>query len=213
MGVSFKKPVLEQATTIVAKSAEQRQKLIIRLSQLNNEIMFLRSEIENDLQQVAESGGQPNEALKESLRQRQEEKTVVSTELANLEALLNGELSGLKDSFINERLSVLKAGRNEQDALASELRRAKVTYLENVMNLSDLAKSVFGDVSSYNEIGKLLNITPVTFDATERFPYPVPSSDASFSPYVAEREIVTAHGGDLIYEARSYKQNYMTTRY
>ncbi|WP_257151619.1 hypothetical protein [Bacillus pseudomycoides] len=183
------------------------------MSQLNDEIRYLRSEIEDDLQQAIENGTQPNETLKESLNQRYAEKTKVSEELTNLETALKAELGVLKEDLLTERLSVLKAGRDEQERLSSEIKCDKVNYLKKVVNLSGLSKSLFEDVSSYDEIAKLLGLQLIPFEAGNVYPYPIEAGDTRYSPFIAPSEIAVAHGGDVPYEARSYEQNYMNKPY
>lgn len=209
----FKKTVLAQAEQAVAKTAGQRQKLIIRVSQLNDEIRYLRSEIEDDLQQSIENGTQPNETLQESLNQRYAEKTKVSEELTNLEATLKAELSSLKEDLLTERLLVLKTGRDEQDKLSSEIKRDKVNYLKKVVSLSELSKDLFEEVSSYDDIMNMLNLQLVKFEDCSRYPYPIKAGDTGFSPFIAPSEIATAHDGNIPYEARNYETTNMRRVY
>ncbi|WP_227416145.1 hypothetical protein, partial [Streptococcus pneumoniae] len=67
------KPVLAQAEQVVANTQAQRNKLHIRLIQLNDEIAYLQGEI---------TAG--NTSLQGTLNERIEEKATVETELNRL---------------------------------------------------------------------------------------------------------------------------------
>lgn len=156
------KPVLAQAESVVQKTAAERNKLHIRLIQLNSEIAYLQSEIASG-----------NESLQGMLNERLAEKTTVETELNRLNDVFLSELKSMRDDLLRERLSVLKSGKDQQEGFAAEIKRMKVTYLKNVMALKAKADDTFEEVSSYNEIMAYINQNPINEKDTIVYPYPV----------------------------------------
>lgn len=196
------KPVLAQAESVVQKTAAERNKLHIRLMQLNDEIAYLQSEIASG-----------NESLQGTLNERLEEKATVETELNRLNGAFLSELKSMRDDLLRERLAVLKTGKDRQEGLASEIKRTKVEYLKNVMALKGLADDTFADVSLYDEIMKYVGQNPIDVTATIAFPYPVADGDNRYSPYVTPQEIATAYDGTLPYPTKQYEMNYMRKAY
>ncbi|RCL17113.1 hypothetical protein [Bacillus cereus] len=196
------KPVLAQAESVVQKTAAERNKLHIRLMQLNDEIAYLQSEI---------AAG--NASLQDTLNERLEEKATVETELNRLNDAFLSELKLMRDDLLRERLAVLKSGKDRQEGLASEIKRTKVEYLKNVMELKKQADNTFVDVSSYNEIMKYVGQNPIDVTVTIVYPYPVAGGDNRYSPYITPQEIDAAYDGALPYPTRQYQQNYMRTAY
>lgn len=202
MSTTTNKPVLAQAEQVVQKTAAERNKLHIRLIQLNGEIAYLRSEIASG-----------NESLQETLNQRLEEKATVDTELNQLNDAFLSELKLMRDDLLRERLAVLKSGKDQQESLASEIKRTKVEYLKKIIVLKELADDTFADVNSYNEIMKYIGQNPVDITATIVYPYPVANGDDRYQPYVTPQEIGTAYDGILPYPTKQYEQNYMRKAY
>ncbi|WP_242226755.1 hypothetical protein [Bacillus cereus group sp. BfR-BA-01358] len=196
------KPVLAQAESVVQKTAAGRDKLHIRLMQLNDEIAYLQSEI---------AAG--NESLKPVLDERLKEKATVETELKQLNDAFLSELKSMRDDLLRERHAILKAGKDQQEGFANEIKRMKVTYLKNVMALKAKADDTFEEVSSYNEIMAYINQNPIDVKDTIAYPYPVADEDNRYQPYVTSLEIQTAYDGHLPYPTRSYEQNYMRKAY
>ncbi|PHB58151.1 hypothetical protein [Bacillus wiedmannii] len=196
------KTVLAEAEQVVAKTAAERNKLHIRLMQLNDEIAYLQSEIASG-----------NESLQETLNERLEEKANVETELNRLNGAFLSELKSMRDDLLRERLAVLKAGKDRQEGLASEIKRLKVEYLKKVIVLKEQADATFADVSSYDEIMKYVGQNLIDVTATIVYPYPVVDGDNRYSPYVTSQEIGTAYDGNLPYATRQYEQNYMRKAY
>ncbi|ARZ65161.1 MULTISPECIES: hypothetical protein [Bacillus cereus group] len=196
------KPVLAQAESVVQKTAAERNKLHIRLMQLNDEIAYLQSEIASG-----------NESLQVTLNERLEEKATVGTELNRLNGAFLSELKSMRDDLLRERLAVLKAGKDRQEGLASEIKRTKVEYLKNVMVLKGLADDTFADVSLYDDIMKYVGQNLIDVTATIVYPYPVADGDNRYQPYVTPQEIGTAYDGNLPYATRQYEQNYMRKAY
>lgn len=196
------KPVLAQAESVVQKTAAERNKLHIRLIQLNDEIAYLESEIASG-----------NTSLQDTLNQRLNEKATVETELKQLNDAFLSELKSMRDDLLRERLAVLKFGKDRQESLASEIKRLKVDYLKKVMALKEQADGMFADVSSYDEIMKYIGQNPVDVTATIVYPYPVVDGDNRYQPYVTPQEIATANNGTLPYPTKQYEQNYMRKAY
>ncbi|MDA1956245.1 MULTISPECIES: hypothetical protein [unclassified Bacillus cereus group] len=196
------KPVLAQAESVLQKTAGERNKLHIRLIQLNDEIAYLQSEIASG-----------NESLQGTLNERLGEKATVETELNRLNGAFLSELKSMRDDLLRERLAVLKAGKDRQEGLASEIKRTKVEYLKNVMVLKGLADDTFADVSLYDDIMKCIGQNPIDITATIVYPYPVADGDNRYQPYVTSQEISTSYEGALPYATRQYEQNYMRKAY
>ncbi|PDZ17095.1 MULTISPECIES: hypothetical protein [Bacillus cereus group] len=196
------KPVLAQAESVVQKTAAERNKLHIRLMQLNDEIAYLQSEIASG-----------NESLQETLNERVAEKVTVDTELKQRNDAFLSELKSMRDDLLRERLAVLKSGKDRQEGLASEIKRTKVEYLKKVMALKELADDTFADVSSYDEIMTYVGQNPVDITTMIAYPYPLVNGDNRYSPYVTPQEIGAAYDGTLPYPTRSYEQNYMRKAY
>ncbi|PGT04996.1 hypothetical protein COD05_19485 [Bacillus cereus] len=196
------KPVLAEAEQVVAKTAVDRNKLHIRLMQLNGEIAYLQSEIASG-----------NESLQGTLNERLAGKATVETELKQLNDAFLSELKSMRDDLLRERLAVLKLGKDRQEGLASEIKRTKVEYLKNVMALKGLADDTFADVSLYDEIMKYVGQNPIDVTATIVYPYPVAGGDNRYSPYVTPQEIGTVYGGALPYATRQHEINYMRKAY
>ncbi|EJS74966.1 hypothetical protein CON38_02340 [Bacillus cereus] len=196
------KPVLAQAESVVQKTAAERNKLHIRLIQLNGEIAYLQSEIASG-----------NASLQDTLNERLAEKSTVDAELKQRNDAFLSELKSMRDDLLRERLEVLKSGKDRQQGLANEINRAKVEYLKKIIALKELADDTFADVSSYNEIMKYIEQNPVDVTATIVYPYPVANGDNRYSPYVTPQEIATANDGTLSYPTRQYEQNYMRKAY
>lgn len=196
------KPVLAEAEQVVAKTAVDRNKLHIRLMQLNGEIAYLQSEIASG-----------NESLQGTLNERLAEKATVETELKQLNDAFLSELKSMRDDLLRERLAVLKAGKDRQEGLASEIKRTKVEYLKNVMALKEQADATFADVCLYDEIMKYVGQNPIDVTATIAYPYPVAGGDNRYSPYVTPQEIGTAYDGNLTYATRQHEKNYMRKAY
>ncbi|HFK1442261.1 TPA: hypothetical protein ACGXMF_005788 [Bacillus cereus] len=202
MSAAINKPVLVQAEHVVQKTAAERNKLHICLMQLNDEIAYLQSEIASG-----------NESLQGTLNERLEDKANVETELNRLNGAFLSELKLMRDDLLRERLAVLKSGKDQQESLASEIKRLKVEYLKKVMVLKELADDTFADVSSYDEIMKCIGQNPVDITATIAYPYPVANGDNRYSPYVTPQEIATAYDGTLPYPTKQYEMNYMRKAY
>ncbi|PGN52578.1 hypothetical protein CN966_24695 [Bacillus cereus] len=198
----FKKTVLEQAEQAVTKTAAERNKLHIRLIQLNGEIAYLQSEIASG-----------NESLQGTLNERLAEKATVETELNRLNGAFLSELKLMRDDLLRERLSVLKSGKDEQESLASEIKHLKVEYLKKVMALKEQADDTFADVSSYNDVMQYINQNPIDVKDTIVYPYPVADGDGRYQPYVTPQEIGTAYDGTLPYATRQHETNYMRKAY
>lgn len=196
------KPVLAQAERVIQKTAAERNKLHIRLMQLNDEIAYLQSEMASG-----------NEILQGTLNERLEEKNTVETELNRLNGAFLSELKSMRDDLLRERLAVLKSGKDRQEGLASEIKRTKVEYLKNVMTLKGLADDTFADVSLYDDIMKYVGQNPIDVTATIVYLYPVTDGDKRYSPYVTPQEIGTAYGGALPYATRQHEINYMRKAY
>lgn len=196
------KPVLAQAESVIQKTAAERNKLHIRLMQLNDEIAYLQSEIASG-----------NESLQGTLNERLEEKATVETELNRLNGAFLSELKSMRDDLLRERLAVLKLGKDRQEGLASEIKRTKVEYLKNVMALKGLAADTFADVSLYDEIMKYVGQNPIDVTATIVYPFPVAGGDGRFQPYVTKQEIGAAYDGTLPYPTKQYEMNYMRKAY
>ncbi|HDR8175046.1 TPA: hypothetical protein QC076_000128 [Bacillus cereus] len=196
------KPVLEQAESVIQKTAAERNKLHIRLMQLNDEIAYLQSEIASG-----------NESLQGTLNERLEEKAAVEMELNRLNGAFLSELKSMRDDLLRERLAVLKSGKDRQEGLASEIKRTKVEYLKNVMALKGLADDTFADVSLYDEIMKYVGQNPIDVTVTIAFPYPVADGDGRYSPYITPQDIGTAYDGALPYQTRQYETTYMRKAY
>ncbi|HDX9670332.1 hypothetical protein A6283_07710 [Bacillus wiedmannii] len=202
MSTITNKPILAEAESVVQKTAAERNKLHIRLIQLNGEIAYLQSEIASG-----------NASLQDTLNERLAEKSTVDAELKQRNDAFLSELKSMRDDLLRERLAVLKSGKDQQESLASEIKRAKVEYLKKIMALKELADDTFADVSSYNEIMKYIEQNPVDVTATIVYPYPVANGDNRYSPYVTPQEIATANDGTLSYPTRQYEQNYMRKAY
>ncbi|EJR94581.1 hypothetical protein IKO_05935 [Bacillus cereus VDM034] len=196
------KPVLAEAEQAVTKTAAERNKLHIRLIQLNSEIAYLQSEIASG-----------NASLQGTLNERLEEKATVETELNRLNGAFLSELKSMRDDLLRERLAVLKFGKDQQEGLASEIKRLKVDYLKKVMALKEQADATFADVTSYDEIMKYVGQNPIDVTATIVYPFPVADGDGRYQPYVTPQEIGTAYDGTLPYATRQYEQNYMRKAY
>lgn len=196
------KTVLAEAEQVVEKTAAERNKLHIRLMQLNDEIAYLQSEIASR-----------NESLQDMLNQRLAEKATVETELNRLNGAFLSELKLMRDDLLRERLSVLKSGKDEQERLASEIKRLKVDYLKKVMALKEQADDTFADVSSYDEIMKYIGQNPIDVTATIVYPFPVADGDGRYQPYVTKQEIGAAYDGTLSYPTKQYEMNYMRKAY
>lgn len=196
------KTVLAEAEQVVAKTAAERNKLHIRLIQLNGEIAYLQSEIASG-----------NESLQGTLNERLEEKATVETELNRLNSAFLSELKSMRDDLLRERLSVLKSGKDEQERLASEIKRLKVDYLKKVMTLKEQADDTFADVSSYDEIMKYVGQNPIDVTATIVYPFPVADGNGRYQPYITPKEISTAYDGNLPYATRQYETTYMRKAY
>lgn len=202
MSTTTNKPVLAQAESVVQKTAGQRQKLHVRLMQLNDEIAYLQSEIASG-----------NGSLQGTLNERLEEKSNVEKELNRLNGAFLSELKSMRDDLLRERLSVLKSGKDEQETLASEIKRLKVDFLKKVMALKQQADDTFADVTSYDEIMKYVGQNPIDVTTTIAYPYPVADGDGRYQPYVTPQEISTAYDGTLSYPTKQYEQNYMRKAY
>ncbi|KMP19369.1 MULTISPECIES: hypothetical protein [Bacillus cereus group] len=196
------KPVLAQAESVVANTQAQRSKLHIRLIQLNDEIAYLQGEIASG-----------NESLQGTLNERLEEKANVETELNRLNGAFLSELKLMRDDLLRERLAVLKFGKDQQERLASEIKRLKVDYLRKVMTLKEQADNTFADVSSYDEIMKYVGQNPIDVKETIVYPHPVADGDGRYQPYVTPLEIQTAYDGALPYATRQHEMNYMKSPY
>ncbi|HDX9632355.1 MULTISPECIES: hypothetical protein [Bacillus] len=196
------KPVLAQAESVVQKTAAERNKLHIRLMQLNDEIAYLQSEIASG-----------NASFQDTLNERLAEKSTVDAELKQRNDAFLSELKAMRDDLLRERLAVLKSGKDRQEVLANEINRAKVEYLKKIIALKEQADDTFADVSSYNDIMKYIEQNPVDVTATIVYPYPVANGDNRYSPYVTPQEIATANDGTLSYPTRQYEQNYMRKAY
>ncbi|MCP1166222.1 hypothetical protein NKS31_25000 [Bacillus sp. 1813sda1] len=196
------KPVLAQAESVVQKTAAERNKLHIRLMQLNDEIAYLQSEIASG-----------NASLRDTLNERLAEKSTVDAELKQRNDAFLSELKAMRDDLLRERLAVLKSGKDRQEVLANEIMRTKVEYLKKIMVLKEQADDTFADVSFYNDIMKYIEQNPVDVTATIVYPYPVANGDNRYSPYVTPQEIATANDGTLSYPTRQYEQNYMRKAY
>ncbi|WP_163262375.1 hypothetical protein [Bacillus paranthracis] len=196
------KPVLAQAESVVQKTAVERNKLHIRLIQLNGEIAYLQGEIASG-----------NETLQVTLNERIEEKANVETELNRLNGAFLSELKSMRDDLLRERLSVLKSGKDEEERLASEIKRLKVDYLKKVMTLKEQADNTFADVSSYDEIMKYVGQNLIDVKETIVYPYPVADGDGRYQPYITPQEISTAYDGTLPYPTKQYEMNYMRKAY
>lgn len=196
------KPVLAQAESVVQKTAAERNKLHIRLMQLNDEIAYLQSEIASG-----------NASFQDTLNERLAEKSTVDAELKQRNDAFLSELKEMRDDLLRERLAVLKSGKDRQEVLANEINRAKVEYLKKIIALKEQADDTFADVSSYNDIMKYIEQNPVDVTATIVYPYPVANGDNRYSPYVTPQEIATANDGTLSYPTRQYEQNYMRKAY
>lgn len=200
--MGFTKTVLAQAEHVVQKTAADRDKLYIRLIQLNGEIAYLQSEIASG-----------NASLQDTLNERLAEKSTVDAELKQRNDAFLSELKSMRDDLLRERLAVLKSGKDRQEVHANEIMRTKVEYLKKIMALKEQADDTFADVSSYNEIMKYIEQNPVDVTATIVYPYPVANGDNRYSPYVTPQEIATANDGTLSYPTRQYEQNYMQRAY
>lgn len=198
----FKKTVLAEAEQVVTKTAAERNKLHIRLIQLNGEIAYLQSEIASG-----------NASLQDTLNERLAEKATVETELNRLKGAFLSELKSMRDDLLRERLAVLKFGKDRQESLASEIKRLKVDYLKKVMALKEQADDTFADVSSYDEIMKFIGQNPVDVTATIVYPFPVADGEGCYQPYVTKQEIGSAYEGNLPYATRQYEINYMKSPY
>ncbi|HDR7388312.1 MULTISPECIES: hypothetical protein [Bacillus] len=198
----FKKTVLAEAEQVVTKTAAERNKLHIRLIQLNGEIAYLQSEIASG-----------NASLQDTLNERLAEKATVETELNRLKGAFLSELKSMRDDLLRERLAVLKFGKDRQESLASEIKRLKVDYLKKVMALKEQADDTFADVSSYDEIMKFIGQNPVDVTATIVYPFPVADGEGRYQPYVTKQEIGSAYEGNLPYATRQYEINYMKSPY
>ncbi|ANC10495.1 MULTISPECIES: hypothetical protein [Bacillus cereus group] len=198
----FKKTVLAEAEQVVTKTAAERNKLHIRLIQLNGEIAYLQSEIASG-----------NASLQDTLNERLAEKATVETELNRLNGAFLSELKSMRDDLLRERLAVLKFGKDRQESLASEIKRLKVDYLKKVMALKEQADDTFADVSSYDEIMKFIGQNPVDVTATIVYPFPVADGEGRYQPYVTKQEIGAAYEGNLPYATRQYEINYMKSPY
>ncbi|MED2708613.1 MULTISPECIES: hypothetical protein [Bacillus cereus group] len=198
----FKKTVLAEAEQVVTKTAAERNKLHIRLIQLNGEIAYLQSEIASG-----------NASLQDTLNERLAEKATVETELNRLNGAFLSELKSMRDDLLRERLAVLKFGKDRQESLASEIKRLKVDYLKKVMVLKEQADDTFADVSSYDEIMKFIGQNPVDVTATIVYPFPVADGEGRYQPYVTKQEIGAAYEGNLPYATRQYEINYMKSPY
>ena len=210
---TINKPALAKAEQAVARTAVQRTKLFDRLTHLNSEIAYLRSQMENSLQHAIESDAQPDTSLQESLNNRYEEKKTVEAELQKLEDEFISELSGMKEELRHERLAVMRAGKDKQESLATELKRDKVAYLKKIMLLNELSEKAHEEANAFNEVGRYVNMTPIPLSETEMYPYPVPNGQVGFSPYVTPGELGVAYEGSLPFEARQYQENYMNKPY
>ncbi|MDF9447173.1 hypothetical protein [Bacillus toyonensis] len=198
----FKKTVLAEAEQVVTKTAAERNKLHIRLIQLNGEIAYLQSEIASG-----------NASLQDTLNERLAEKATVETELNRLKGAFLSELKSMRDDLLRERLAVLKFGKDRQESLASEIKRLKVDYLKKVMALKEQADDTFADVSSYDEIMKFIGQNPVDVTATIVYPFPVADGEGRYQPYATKQEIGSAYEGNLPYATRQYEINYMKSPY
>ncbi|MFJ8456059.1 hypothetical protein [Bacillus paramycoides] len=198
----FKKTVLAEAEQVVTKTAAERNKLHIRLIQLNGEIAYLQSEIASG-----------NASLQDTLNERLAEKATVETELNRLKGAFLSELKSMRDDLLRERLAVLKFGKDRQESLTSEIKRLKVDYLKKVMALKEQADDTFADVSSYDEIMKFIGQNPVDVTATIVYPFPVADGEGRYQPYVTKQEIGSAYEGNLPYATRQYEINYMKSPY
>lgn len=198
----FNKTVLAEAEQVVTKTAAERNKLHIRLIQLNGEIAYLQSEIASG-----------NASLQDTLNERLAEKATVDAELNRLNDAFLSELKSMRDDLLRERLAVLKSGKDQQEGLASEIKRTKVECLKKVMALKELADDTFAAVSSYDEIMKYVGQNPVDITATIVYPYPVADGDNRYSPYVTPQEIATAYDGTLPYATRQHEINYLKSPY
>ncbi|EJR08128.1 hypothetical protein II9_05689 [Bacillus cereus MSX-D12] len=196
------KPVLAQAESVVQNTQAQRNKLHIRLIQLNDEIAYLQGEI---------TAG--NASLQGTLNERLEEKATVETELNRLNGAFMSELKALRDDLLRERLIVLKSGKDRQEGLSSEIKRLKVDYLKKVMELKQQADDTFADVSSYDEIMQYVGQNPIDVSTTIAYPFPVADGDGRYQPYVTPLEIQTAYDGALPYATRQHEMNYMKSPY
>ncbi|MGG0188514.1 hypothetical protein [Bacillus rhizoplanae] len=198
---------LEKANEIVTKYEDKRIELQNKLVELDTDIRRLHKEIEADFQATVMGGGTPNEALRTELTAVQGTREQVLKMLGNMDNLLHGALEGIREEVEADRDKVFAEIRKQEEALETEIKDAKLNYLQLLVKQDALIMQGSRELGAFHDIETRLGMKPIDIRNQRLVDYnPSQNYYKGFHPIITVENVRKAYFGELDFEARQYAE-------
>ncbi|MDC2864002.1 hypothetical protein [Bacillus sp. BP-3] len=199
------KNVNEKAETLIERYEGKRTELQTRLAEIDGEIHFMQSEVENDFQKAIMEDGKPNASIQTTLNSLHEEKARVLNILSKFDNLLQNALEGLREETLRDRDSVYNEIRKDEEKLMEELKAAKLIYLQLLTKYHDRIQEGYAKLLEFHEIEERLGLKPMDIRSRRLIDYnPTQDYVTGFHPIMTARDVKNAFYGELDYHAEQY---------
>ncbi|MEN1937787.1 hypothetical protein AAIE21_19860 [Paenibacillus sp. 102] len=201
------KNAVETANETVTKYTEKRIELQNKLVELDTDMRRLNKEIEADFQATVMNGGTPNEKLRMELSVVQGTREQVLIMLGNMDNLLQGALEGMRDQVEADRDTVFAGIRKQEEALATEIKDAKLNYLQLLVKQNELIMQGSGELGAFRDIESRLGMRPIDMRTRRLVDFDIAQTFyKGFHPIVTVEEVRKAYFGELEYHAQQYAE-------
>ncbi|MFL0490532.1 MULTISPECIES: hypothetical protein [Bacillus] len=198
---------VEVAKQTVENYEGKRIELQNKLVELDTDIRRLNKEIEADFQSIVMNGGIQNEKLRTELSAVQGTREQVLIMLGNMDNLLQGALEGMRGQVEADRDKVFAEIRKQEEALADEIKTAKLNYLQSLVKQHELIMDASGELGAFRDIETRLGIRPIDMRTRRLVDFDMAQSYyKGFHPIVTVEDVRKAYFGELEYHAEQYAE-------
>ncbi|MGG0184866.1 hypothetical protein [Bacillus rhizoplanae] len=199
------KNAVEKANETVEKYEVKRSELQNKLVELDTDMRRLNQEIERDFQSIVMGGGTPNEKLRAELSVVQGTREQVLLMLGNMDNLLQGALEGIREEVEADRDAVFAGIRKQEEALETELKDAKLHYLQLLVKQHELIMQGSGELGTFRDIESRLGMKAIDMRNQRLVDYnPSQNYYKGFHPIITVENVRKAYFGELDFEAQQY---------
>lgn len=203
----LKVDIIKKVNGIKAKFEKKEDELIAKRKRLLQEQDMLRSAIEDDFQRQIMEESTPDKKLKNDYDKVNSELGHVKIQLESLNGLLSKELAKYKEEVSTQAIKFKDNYREEEQQLLFELKKAKLAYIEKLIEYDMANRQANQGYVPYRELMNSLGVKGtaffsknLTFDFYQTFHTP------EFHGIISNEEQREAYEGKMPSLAKRFKQ-------
>lgn len=202
----LKVDVIKKVSSIKAKFEKKEEELLAKRKRLLQEQDMLRSAIEDDFQRQIMEESTPDKKLKNDYDKVTSELGHLKIQLESLSGLLSKELAKYEGDVLAEATKLEDKYRQEDKQLMFELKKAKLAYLEKMIECEKANRKANQGYAQYRELMNSLGMKgksgfskQLTFDIHQTYYTP------EFHGVISNEERREAYHGKLPSLANRFK--------